>query len=99
MIKFGLFSVNADLFLTSLAQKVRIQTFSANADHGGSTAYSRFLEFEINNVSWEKIFTLIMPPFTSHYERQIVLVPYLVPEPVLVIDILHDVLWLVRNGE
>ena len=25
--------------------------------------------------------------------------PYLVPEPELVIDILHDVLWLVRNGE
>ena len=50
MIKFGLFSVNADLFLTSLAQKVRIRTFSANADHSGSTAYSRFLEFEINNV-------------------------------------------------
>ena len=38
MIKFGLFSVNSDLFLTSLAQKVRIRTFSANADHSGSTA-------------------------------------------------------------
>ena len=37
MTKFGLFSVNSDLFRTSLAQKVRIRTFSANADHSGST--------------------------------------------------------------
>ena len=43
MIKFGLFSVNSDLFRTSLAQKVRIRTFSANADHSGSTGYLQAL--------------------------------------------------------
>ena len=37
MIKVGLVSVNLDLFLTSLAPKVQIQTFSANADLSGST--------------------------------------------------------------
>ena len=38
MIKFGLFSVNSDLSLTNLAQKIRIRTFFAKADLSGSTA-------------------------------------------------------------
>ena len=32
---------------------------------------------------------------TSHYQRHIMFIPYLVPQPVLVINILHDVHWLV----
>ena len=37
-IKFRLYMPNADFFLTSLIQKVRSLTFSAKADHSGSTA-------------------------------------------------------------
>ena len=37
MTEFGLFGVNYDLFLTSLAKGVTIQTCSANAAHGVST--------------------------------------------------------------
>ena len=36
-IKFRLYMPNADFFLTSLIQKVRSLTFSAKADHSGST--------------------------------------------------------------
>ena len=37
-VKSRLCWVNADLFLTSFGQKVRILTFSAKVDHSGSTA-------------------------------------------------------------